>query len=178
MTVEGLQEYYDEACLAVINNKWAASVLCSSTTSPKKVQWRSTMARCPVLLPRQDHLRRLWKADEEDLQGDRCWRSHPDQRNKSVTISPTVFCFGRSSKKWKPVSSFLNVTKVDIRVLYKTELLVSCSPFPHSKLDKTLIDFSVFVSTISQKYVFQFPNKLEFYFPGSQEKSCFCDDSM
>ena len=174
MTVEGLQEYYDEACLAVINNKWAASVLCSSTTSPKKVQWRSTMARCPVLLPRQDHLRRLWEADEEDLQGDRCWRSHPDQRDKSVTISPTVFCFGRSSKKWKPVSSFLNVTKVDIRVLYKTELLVSCSPFPHSKLDKTLIDFSVFVSTISQKYVFQIPNKLEFYFPGSHEKSCFC----
>ena len=91
MTVEGLQEYYDEACLAVINNKWAKSVLCSSSTSPKKVQWRSTMARCPVLLPRHDHLRRLWEADEENIQGDRCWRSHPDQRDNSLKISQRYF---------------------------------------------------------------------------------------
>ena len=23
LTVEGLQEYYDEACLAILNNRWA-----------------------------------------------------------------------------------------------------------------------------------------------------------
>ena len=48
MTVEGLQEYYDEACLAVINNKWATSVLCSSSTSPKKgtmTEYNGTMSR-------------------------------------------------------------------------------------------------------------------------------------
>ena len=94
----------------------------------------------------------------------------PRSTGQFVENIPTVFCYGRSSKKWKPVSPFLNVTKVDIRVLYKTELLVSCSPFPHSKLDKTLIDFLVCFSTISQKYVFQIPNKLEFFLPWSQGK--------
>ena len=36
LTVEGLQEYYDEACLAVLNNRSAKCILLTPLTSMEK----------------------------------------------------------------------------------------------------------------------------------------------